>query len=177
LVGLIPSEISAGITFRLPLSFSEYPAPDWELSLILRGPVAIDLFASGADEAHTFLAAAAVTANWAPGPYWWQLRASDGSDVVLVSEGQSKVLVDISAVAVGFDGRSHSQRVLQAIEAVIENRASIDQESYSINNRSLSRTPVSDLLKLRDRYRAEVSSAAAAKAGRGLGRIHRVRFG
>jgi hypothetical protein len=177
LVGLIPSEISAGITFRVPLSFSEYPAPDWELSLILRGLGPIDLVAAGVDETHTFLADAVVTAAWVPGSYWWQLRASDGSDVVLVAEGQTKILADISAVVGEFDGRSHAQRVLQAIEAVIEGRASIDQESYSINNRSLSRTPVSDLLKLRDRYRAEVSSAAAAKAGRGLGRIHRVRFG
>jgi hypothetical protein len=173
---LVPSEISAGITFRVPVAFSEYPAPDWALSLILRGPAPIDLIAEGLVENHTFLAAAAVTAAWVPGSYWWQLRASDGTDVVLLAEGQTKMLADISAVAGQFDGRAHAQRVLDAIEAVIEGRASIDQESYSINNRSLSRTPVSDLLKLRDRYRAEVKSAAAAKAGRSLGRIHRVRF-
>ena len=176
MVGLIPSEILAGITFRAPLHFVEYPAPAWSLSLILRGPSSIDLAATGDLESHIFLAQADATAAWEPGAYWWQIRATDGVDTAQVGEGNTKVLADISAVQAGYDGRSHPQRVLEAIEAVIEQRASLDQESYSINNRSLSRTPISDLLKLRDRYRAEVKSAANAKAGKSLGRIHRVRF-
>lgn len=176
MVGLVPSEISAGITFSLPLVLSEYPAPEWSLSLLLRGPAAIDLAAAGAGDEHTFSATAAETGAWTPGSYWWQIRASDASDVVLVGEGQTAVLADIAAVSGAYDGRSHAQRVLEAIEAVIEGRASMDQESYTINNRSLSRTPVADLLKLRDRYRAEVAANDAAKSGRRLGRVHRVRF-
>jgi hypothetical protein len=37
---------------------------------------------------------------------------------------------------------------------VIEGRSSRDQENYSIQGRSLSRTPIPDLLILRDRYKA-----------------------
>lgn len=176
MVGLIPSEISAGITFDVVIPLPQYPAPDWSLSLALRGPSAIDLTAAGSGDEHTFTATATVTSAWVPGKYWWQVRATDGPDVVLIDEGETRILEDLASVSGSYDGRSHAQRVLEAIEAVIEGRASIDQESYSINNRSLSRTPVSDLLKLRDRYRAEVAAAKAAKAGRGMGRIHRVRF-
>lgn len=172
----IPSEISAGITLSLSLSLPEYPAPDWSLSLVLRGPQAIDLTASAEGEDHVLEAAAADTAEWAPGLYVWQLRAIDAPDVVLVEEGQSRILVDLAAQAADYDGRSHAERVLEAIEAVIEGRASIDQSSYSINNRSLSRTPIGDLLKLRTRYRAEVAQARARRSGRCFIRQHKVRF-
>ena len=49
----------------------------------------------------------------------------------------------------------HVRRVIDAIEAVIERRATKDQKSYSIDGRSLERTPIDELLLLRDRYRAE----------------------
>ncbi len=39
---------------------------------------------------------------------------------------------------------------------MIEKRASRDQERYTINNRELWRTPMRDLLLLRDTYRVEV---------------------
>jgi hypothetical protein len=173
---LIPSLITAGVTFRVSLVLPVYPAPAWSVSLVLRGPGAIDLAAVGVLETHTFEALPAVTSAWVPGAYWYEVRATDGADVSRVEEGQTNILADLSVAQAGFDGRSHVQRVLDAIEAVIEGRASVDQESYSINNRSLSRTPISDLLKLRDRYRSELSAASEAKAGRRLGRIHKVRF-
>lgn len=142
----------------------------------MRGPGVIDLVATGILETHTFEAAASVTAAWVVGSYWFEVRASDGSDVVRLAFGETKVAQDMASAPAGYDGRSHAQRVLAAIEAVIEGRASVDQESYSINNRSLSRTPIADLLKLRDRYRSEVNAALALKSGGGFGRIHRVRF-
>jgi hypothetical protein len=45
----------------------------------------------------------------------------------------------LAAQVDGYDGRDHVRRVLDAIEAVIENRATIDQQHYQINNRSLTR--------------------------------------
>ena len=45
--------------------------------------------------------------------------------------------------------------MLDGIEAVLENRASQDQMSYSIAGRSLSRMSIDDLLTFRARYRAE----------------------
>ena len=47
------------------------------------------------------------------------------------------------------------KKVLDNIEAVLENRASIDQSSFSIAGRSLSRMSVDELLTFRDRYKVE----------------------
>lgn len=52
---------------------------------------------------------------------------------------------------------THAQKVLAAIEAVLENRATQDQDSLSIGNRQLRRTPIADLLLLRDKYKSEVA--------------------
>ena len=44
---------------------------------------------------------------------------------------------------------------VDAIEAVIENRATMDQSSMSIAGRSLSRLTVDELMTFRDRYKTE----------------------
>ncbi|WPY95607.1 hypothetical protein T8T21_05650 [Limimaricola variabilis] len=158
------------------MSAPEFPTSGWTLSLALRGPASIDVSATGEGENHHLSADAATTAGWAPGTYWYQIRATDDVDVQLVEEGQVRILEDLAAAGPGFDGRSHAEKVLAAIEAVIEGRASLDQSEYRINNRSLTRTPVSDLLKLRNQYRAEVRAQRMARRGRGSARRHLVRF-
>jgi hypothetical protein len=78
-----------------------------------------------------------------------------------------------------YDPRSHARKVLDAIEAVLEGRASVDQVSITINGRTLSRTPLADLLKLRGTYRDEVANEEVAlriSQGLGSGRKVLVRF-
>ena len=56
------------------------------------------------------------------------------------------------------------------VEAVLEDRATKDQEEYTIGDRSLKRTPMKDLLVLRDTYRLDVKAEEAANvAAAGLG--------
>lgn len=174
---LIPTRFVAGTTFRVALTLTAYPAPDWGATLILRGPLSIDLTATDDGAQHVLTATAAVTADWPAGVYWWAIRATDGSDVVQVDEGQITVAADIAAADDGFDARTHAERTLAAIEAVIENRATKDQQKYTINNRELWRTPIADLLLLRNRYRDEVRRQKQARGGQSLlGRQVKVRF-
>jgi len=71
---------------------------------------------------------------------------------------------------------THARRVLTAIEAVIEGRASKDQEEYTIGTRSLKRTPIKDLLVLRDAYKAEVAHEDAQyRLAQGLPNPRKVR--
>lgn len=63
----------------------------------------------------------------------------------------------VPVVAHHFDVTTHATKVLAAIEAVIEGRATVDQQSYTIEGRTLQRTPMQDLLLLRDRYKREVA--------------------
>ena len=66
--------------------------------------------------------------------------------------------------------QSHARKVLSAIEAVIEGRASQDQMSYSIAGRSLARMPIEDLLLFRDRYRSEwLKDKRLTRARKGYG--------
>lgn len=172
----IPGEIGAGVTFKVTACLPVYPAPDWSIDLILRGASQIDISSVSNSENHELSAAATVTKDWKPGRYRYEIRASSGDDVVTVETGELKIAPDLSAQVAGFDGRDHVRRVLDSIEAVIENRATIDQQHYQINNRSLTRTPMSDLLKLRDKYRAELAGQKRARRGGGLGPQYKVRF-
>lgn len=174
----IPDSITAGTTLSFTVALTAYPPPDWSLSLLLRGPQAHDLTSTQDGTLHAFGVSAVDSAGWPPGAYWYSLRATDGAEVHEVETGTLNVAADLAAVSTDYDGRSHAEKVLEAIEAVIEGRATKDQDSYRINNRELRRTPISQLLKLRDVYRQEVRRARAAKRGRDtLGRQVLARFG
>lgn len=147
------------------------------MSLHLRGPKAINLTADGDGSVHTFTSDSAATAEWTAGEYWYTLRATDGSDMVELETGNVRVLPDLVAAGEGFDGRSQAQIALDAIEAVLANRATLDQERYRINNRELYRTPIADLLKLRAFYAEQVRRENGCKTGRArFGRQIAVRF-
>ncbi|AWM87366.1 hypothetical protein [Microvirga sp. 17 mud 1-3] len=173
----LPATATAGLNFSASVSAPEYPAPDWALALYLRGPNPINLNSTPDGTAHTFAAAAAATAEWAAGDYWYSLRATNGTDTVELETGTIRVLPDLVAAGAGYDGRSQAQIALDAIEAVLAKRATIDQERYRINNRELYRTSISDLLKLRAFYAAQVKRENGIKSGRStFGRQIAVRF-
>lgn len=174
---ILPDKIGAGLTFSRLVTKTAYPAPGWVLSIILRGPSAINLTATASGTQHQLLANAAITADWTPGIYEYTARISDGVDVFELEFGQLTITPDLAAAGEGHDGRSQARRTLDAIEAVIEKRASLDQERYRINNRELYRTPIADLLKLRDVYRLEVRREQASARGKNLfGAALRVRL-
>lgn len=173
----IPAKFAAGTTFDQLVTLTDQPAPDWVLTLFLRGPQNIDLTATPEGTAHRISATASTASQWAGGVYRYVLRASRGGEVVEVESGTMSVTADITAMDPGIDQRSHARKVLDSINAVLEKRATQDQQRYVINNRELWRTPLADLLKLRDTYRAEVRREEAAAAGRSLwGPAVRVRF-
>lgn len=175
---LLPLNITAGLNFELRVELADYLAPAWSVQLLLRGPKAITLTSTADGEAHVLSANAATTTAWTPGEYVYSLRATNGTDVVEVEAGSATVKPDITGMADGTDVRGHIRKVLESIEAVIERRATRDQERYTINNRELWRTPIADLLKLRSQYREELRRANAAARGESplLGRVVRVHF-
>lgn len=170
-----PTTIRAGLTFSADLVVPEYPAPEWEISAILRGPTPIDLTATGDGDIHTFEAAAALTTTWPAGAYAVSIRATRAAEVVEVEAGEIEILADLAAVSTTHDPRGHARLVLDAIEAVIENRATKDQQSYTIGGRSLQRTPLGDLLNLRAHYRREVARETKGRL-KLVGRAVKVRF-
>jgi hypothetical protein len=99
--------------------------------------------------------ASATTAAYATGDFHWYafITRSSDSERIAVDDGYAKI--ELNFADTNADHRSHAKKVLDAIEAVIENRASQDQMSYSIAGRSLARMSIDDLMTFRNRYRAE----------------------
>jgi hypothetical protein len=152
----LPAEITAGLDFQAAVDLAAYPAPDWTLRAIVRGPQAIDLTATASGTSHVFTADAATTSGWKPGAYWYSLRATKDGAVVDAGRGQMNILPDLASVTEPYDGRSQAAIALDAIDAVLAKRATMDQQRYVINNRELWRTPIADLLKLRAYYATQV---------------------
>lgn len=162
---IIPDKIKGGIDFSARACLPAYPAGVWTLQLVLRGPAVIDLAAVADGVNHVFSAPASTTTGWGAGRYWYSVRATDGVAKHEVESGHVEITPDLANASAGFDGRSHARIVLDAINAVIEKRATLDQERYRINNRELYRTPLGDLLKLRSEYERKVAREDAKARG------------
>lgn len=173
----LPDTISAGLTLDRLLTITAYPAPAWTVNVLLRGASSFDLPCTQEGSQHRIHVDALTTGQWAPGDYWYSIRATNGVDVVEVDQGHIRVMPDLASVEAGYDGRTQAQIALEAIDAVMAKRATRDQERYRINNRELYRTPIADLLKLRSYYAEQVARERRAQCGISpWGRTVRVRL-
>jgi hypothetical protein len=174
-----PAQIRAGDTWQWRREdLVDYPATVWTLSYAFKNAVKGFSFDATADGAFFAVSVvAAETGDYPAGIYRWAAQVAKGDERHTVTIGTTEVLPDVFADPdAALDTRSHARRVLDAIQATIEGRASRDQMEYSINNRTLRRTPMADLLLLRDRYRAEVQ-AEDAPAGTPRRHTAYLRFG
>lgn len=162
----IPNEVTAGTTFcvNAPIP-SRDGSPVVSATLLLRGPSSISLDGVANGTVWTFEAAAAATEQWTPGTYWYVLRVVTASETRDVANGQIEFLPDFASLPTGYDGRSDNEKALEAIDAVIANRASMDQQRYTIGDRELWRTPMNDLLLLQASYRVKVRRERARAKG------------
>ena len=157
----------------------DYPAASYTLKYACRleaaGSTEIEITATANGTAFKVEVAAATTATYTTGIYHWQAYITRNSDSerVTVDTGTFEIRANRD-LATG-DPRGHYKIVLDNIEAVIEKRATKDQESYSINGRSLTRTSLDELVRLRDTYRAKyLTELNRERARKGLG--HRGRL-
>lgn len=175
-----PTTANAGDTWRWTRTLADYPASaGWALSYTLINAAAkITINASASGDDHAVTVSAATTAGYAAGSYDWRARVSKAGEVYTVGEG--RITVRNAFGGSTFDARSHARKTLEAIEAVIEGRASSEVSYYMIGNRQLRYMTPAELLTLRDKYRAEVAredAAAAVAAGLPDKRRVFVRFG
>lgn len=94
------------------------------------------------------------TDGYTIGLYHWDAYITRDSDSarIRIDYGQWDVVANFDGAH--FDPRSSNKKILDAIVAVIEGRASQDQMSYSIAGRSLSRMSIDDLLQFEGVYRS-----------------------
>lgn len=175
-----PGCINAGDTVKWLKTLTDYPATDgWVLKYTYINATAkqeVTAAAQGADYAVTILAA--TSAAWAAGSYDWRATVAKAGEVYTVAGGRSVVKPSFGVATL--DARSQARRALEAVETMMEGRASSATAEYEIAGRKLKYIPVPELLQLRDKLRADVAREdAASDIAAGLaprGRIH-VRFG
>lgn len=161
-----PTQVRAGDTVSWSVQLSDTPAPTWTLAYYLQrygaDPVTIEATASGTD--HLVTVPASTTAAWTPGAYAWTARATNGTDVRTVGTGYLVVLPDPSKAG---DPRTHAERCLASIEKALEasvGTATVECELDGVRVKK-DRT---ELLRLRDYYRAEV------RASRGISPVRAI---
>lgn len=173
-----PSQLRVGDTWSWRRSLPDYPASKgWVLTYeLVNGSDCISIAATADGDDHLVVVPAVDTSNKAAGDYQWLARVRKAGVVTSIESGVMTVLPDFSRAV---DARSHVRKVLAAIERILEGRATKDDQEYSIGGRSLKRTPIPDLLLLRDKYKIDLANEIAAEnlqKGLGTGKRILVRF-
>ena len=174
-----PTELRAGDTWKWTRSFADYPATTWTLTYTLtQATTRKQIVASASGSDFSVTVAAATSAAYAEGEWSWVAAVASGSERYTLDSGTLTVLPDLAAASGGYDGRSHAVKTLAAIKAWIESKgANAGVGEYEIAGRKMKYIPITDLLKLRQAYEAEVRGEQNAERIRnGLGIGGRIQF-
>ena len=157
----------------------DYPSSAYTLKYSFRldgaGATEINITASANGTAFKIEVGKSTTTSYTAGDYNWQAYLTRNSDSERVTIDSGYIEIKPNRDLATTDPRSHNKIVLDNVEAVLEKRATKDQEAYSINGRSLTRTSIEELTKLRDSYRGKyVAEINRHRAKKGLG--HRGRL-
>jgi len=141
-----PTCFVAGDTVEWQRTFSDYPASDgWALAYTFVNAgnrQQVNAVADGAT--HRVMITAEDSATWSAGDYDWQATVTQNTIRYTVGKGRTAVKPNFAATgAEGFDARSYARRLLEAIDAQLENRATqneLDMVEYNIGMRGLRRS-------------------------------------
>ena len=163
-----PSVITAGDSVEWLLSLADYPADSgWSASYALVSAAGRITFASSADGSdHRVTLTAAATATWAPGRYRMVTVLTKDDQRNIINYRDIEVLPD-PVNAAPWDTTTHAERTLVALEAWIEQN-DLAVATFKLADREIQHIDMSELLRLRSAYRAEVRRERAARSGVGI---------
>lgn len=168
----MPAQIIAGDSLRLVIAVGDYPASaGWAVALVLQalaGAAPMTVNASDGTAEWVIALSSAASADLTPGAYRYLIAATKDGNRSTIETGQVEVLPDPAAAAT--DQRSAARRALDAIDAVLESRASSEDMEFTFEDgRALKKVPHVDLLALRRHY-ARIVARESSK-GRGPRRV------
>lgn len=161
-----PERIRSGDTIRWRREdLLSYPASLWTLTYILLMTGRQIVITASAD-GNNFVVnvPAATSASYIAGTYSWTAAVSNGAERYTVSTGKMEVLPNPATQTAGLDTRSHAKKVLDALEALLEGKATRDAQSITIAGQSITKMNPEELLRWRNFYRVEYN-AELFKAG------------
>jgi hypothetical protein len=179
-----PNELQLGDFWawkRTDLS-NDYPTASYSLSYefnLIDGATVSNFTLTASESNNEYVIESTNTTSYAKGEYNWIAYITRSSDSARIKIGEGFTEVQDNYATTTASVRSHAKKVLDAIEAVIENRATMDQSSMSIAGRSLSRLTVDELMTFRDRYKTEYLKEikkARIKNNKDSGNAIKVRF-
>jgi len=167
---------------RVDLS-TDYPTDAYSLSYefnLNEGATASNFTLNASEANDEYIISTSSTTSYTKGTYNWiaYITKTAGTARIKIGEGFTEIQENYATTTASV--RSHAKIVLDAVEAVIENRATMDQSSMSIAGRSLSRMSIDELMTFRDRYKTEYLKEvkiARIKNGKGSGNTIKVKFG
>lgn len=152
---MIPTAVTVGSIWTWKKPIGDYGAL-YNLFLYItpiRGGTTLTLSSTIISDYYVFSIPSSITVNYTSGEYTY------AETIVEISTSNSFVLSTGTltlrpnpSLATSLDNRSQARKTLDAIRATIEGRATSDQQAMSINGRSISRTPIGELLALETRY-------------------------
>jgi hypothetical protein len=156
----------------------------WTLTYYLRTNTASEgatVVGAASGTGWDFVLAAATSAGFDAGQWYWQAIATSGSDKVTLGAGQLQVLAALNYTGTpgAFDGRSQAQIDLDAVQVAIRTIVSGGAKQYSIGSRSFTKLDLSELMERESKLKAEVKREQMADLiANGLGNPHNlfVRF-
>ena len=162
---------------------ADYPTADYSLSYefnLNEGATASNFSLTASEANDEYIISTSSTTSYTKGNYNWIAYITRTSDSARIKIGEGFTEIQENYATTSASVRSHAKIVLDAKDAVIENRATMDQSSMSIAGRSLSRLSIDELMTFRDRYKAEYMKElkiSRINNGKGSGNTIKVKFG
>lgn len=166
-----PARFYQGESVSWSRSIAGYSSADgWSLKYYFRGPDGKLDVTAAPDGGGGFLVdiPLADTLNLVPGLYEWQAYVTKDAARHFVETGRTEVEASLETLGT-HDPRSDVKKTLDAINAMIQGSASLDQKAYQIGNRRLDRIEKSELIKFQQHYAVLYEQErAVARARKGL---------
>lgn len=146
-------KIVQGETYEYSITLNPclYPSPPWDGKMVLTSEKNVyELEGTGEGCTQSFKASPQETMAFEAGHYKYRVVVTDGTDVYTAWRGNAEVKLDPNVPG---NDMSHVEKVLRALEATIEGKATSDILNYSIRGRSIGRMSPDELLSWRDKYR------------------------
>ena len=161
----VPATLRAGDTWIWKESFSEYPATEgWTPTWHFRGASALTWesgWAVASGNTWTVTIPAGKTGRLVAGRYEWAAvlvgSATYAGREHTAATGVVLVHADLETAGEG-DRQTWAEEALAAVEAVLAGRVTDDIASYAIGGRQVVKMPFAELMRVRNRLRAEVAA-------------------
>jgi hypothetical protein len=148
----VPAYIYAKTSAEWEENLSEYPASSYSLHFNFRNASSdFQITATADGDIHSIVLTATSTTNWTAGTYQYVAyvqNLTDATERHFIGRGIIEIRADPTADS-ALDYRSHYEKMVTALKAVLEGRAAKDYDAITIAGRSIT---MMSLKELRESY-------------------------